>query len=385
MRRILIGLGLIALITLITVAVRYPPPTTEPPNSDTPPSRPPVTFEQSKRLKEALRNARAQGHLIGIIANGDHRAIEIIDLTDRVQLGNLTATSYPYSISWGIDFMPDGSTLILSTAKEVVFVDWETLNITRRISIGDYVDDLAVNPLRNEAYLFGNGDVDKNIYVLDLKSFHVTTIPLPYGYPWHALSPDFETLYVASEGQIQYFDTKNHTVTRRIVDDTVSFGRIIPSGDGSILYAQYVAKSDEMGFGAIGEYNVSSGRLIKSFANITAHDANVGVLRAMSMYPSGDKLLLQEQSEKLMVLDLGSGKVDFYPVEDNELYWGGAIDVVFSPDGSEIYLLYNGAVAIDTPMPPIPSLIDFRDAASLISIGNFTLPEGCYRLLIAPH
>lgn len=57
--------------------------------------------------------------------------------------------------------------------------------------------------------------------------------------------------------------------------------------------------------------------------------------------------------------------------------------MVFSPDGSEFYLLYTGAVRIDTPGPQVLSFIDFRDSSSFRSLGNFTISEVCTKLVLA--
>jgi DNA-binding beta-propeller fold protein YncE len=382
-KRLFVIMGVIVVIIVSISVIQYL--SFSPGNLGLPinPPESPTTLKPSQWLIGAL--ARTKGHLIGLIANGDHPAIEVVDLTEGTFLGNLTVPNPTHAFPWGIDFTPDGSTLLISTQKEILFVNWETMNITKRIQLGQFLVNLVVNPLRDEAYIFGNGYADTNLYILNLKTFQVTKMNLPNSYYYFAQSPDFNTLYVSSEKQIQFIDTENHTVRLQFSAGSGYFSRIILSPDGSRIYVSYLKDNDPMTFAAIREYDISSGKLLRTFENVTEHEGNIGVMRRFVVSPDGRRICIQEQSDKMIILNLDSGNVTFISYESSDQEFWGASDMVFSPDGSEIYLTYAGVIPIDSPGPTTPSMIGIYETTHFSRVGALSLSEGCYKMVLSPH
>lgn len=386
MRRLFIILGVVVVIVASILTMQYLSPSTGYPwssGSSTLPLELPTTLKPSQGLVEAI--ARTKGHIIGLVANSNS-AIGIVDLTSKTLLGNLTIPNPTHSATWGIDFTPDGSTLLLSTPKEVLFLTLETLNITKRISLGQSIETLLVNPRRNEAYVFGNGDGgDPNLYILNLQTLQIIKKQLPDAYYYSALSPDYNTLYVSSRKQILFIDAGNHTVRSQINVGSGYFDRIKLSPDGSRIYVSYLKDDDPMTFAAIREYDVSSGKLLRAFENVTEHVGNVGPMRGFVVSPDGRRICIQEQSDKMIILNLDSGNVTYISYEGGDQEFWGASDMVFSPDGSEIYLTYAGAIPIDSPGPTTPSLIGIYETTHFSRVGTLSLREGCYKMVLAPH
>jgi YVTN family beta-propeller protein len=326
----------------------------------------PPELEPDDGLLQKIRERSS--HEIGYIANDRSKAIYVVDLTDEQYLGRIVfRAEEPRGGPLFIAVTPNAEYFIVTRGKysnDILIIDSNSLELVKQVPGGKYNDYIVFNPVRNEAYVLSGNYQDTNIYVLDLAALEIVkTIDIGCEINTADISPDSDTLYVATSQGVSFVDVTSGEVFREIPVNTTYWKRVLAHPANGCIYVVNNPDVEER-WPMIHVFNASNGENTHNIKHLTIDKTWDGAITGLAMTPNGDRLFSVSQLNELTVIDTATCQVIKTISVKQPGYYGKPDWIYFNAQETKAYFIYYGAIPIDSPGPDTPSKIGVMDLGS---------------------
>jgi len=312
--------------------------------------------------------SREEG-LIAFVANHNTKEVLVVDLTnqivkDRIQIKGPGERDYG---PLGIAITPDGKAVYVANVvvDNVVVINSTSHGIEATIPVGEWPVDVVISPDGSRAYVQCSDSHE--VYVIRIEDNTVESVVDVGGQVGYAaVSSDGRWLYVTVSDSLAIVDTTDNTVADRIFVDADWPWDVELSRDGRYAYVREVSSI---------------------IMDVTLWRFPDGSINDLALSPDGRMLYAAgSNGHTLARIDTTTNRVISKFDANLPDTYGGPSQVAFSPDGRTAYLLYWGGIAIDTPLPDLPSAIALYSTETnrieeVLKLGD---RAGASRIVISP-
>lgn len=263
-----------------------------------------------------------------------------------------------------LEWSPDGNALAVATENGPIEV-WDTETGTLRNILqvtGTGIRSLSWNPDSTQLASASQEAFPDNVTIWDVSTGTIVFSPIVGDALSVALSPDGALIAVSKFGEIQLWDAVSRQLTRMIHTPEYIVAMAWNPNNMTIASADtYVAQNS-----VVRIWDINTGQLLDTL------EGHTDVINAVHWNASGDQLVTASHDGTVRLWDAFSGQImQIYQTGDSvftasfspfggQLTYGGTMDNVTSPDGSDVIQnvtsIANGAIQIIVPDPSIERL-----------------------------